>query len=1271
MHVLQTGLRDIRTATAVCLGLALLVVQAPASAAPGDTLFYDNLNGNLNDWTEVASGGDASLGIETASQGQSLRLRWGVVTIYSDLIAAAVPGAELEAWIRRGDDSFSENPEAGEDLVVEYRNSASAWILLDTFAGGGTPGEIYTPTYTLPADALHANLSIRFRLLGGSGSDNDYWHVDEVRVTELAGSGSGGSLGVGTCEDFEGGLGGWSVNATGGSASAGIGPQTFNSPSNSLFTEGGVVSVTSDAIDLSGTLFVTLDVWVRRGSNSFSGRPENNENLVLEYLTNGGSWSALETFTGSGTAGQIFLRGYSLPAAALHGAFQIRFRQTAGSGNTDYWHVDDVCLVGGTPISYSLEEDAWTGAPNEIIDGSGQGLNGRVFGNAVNDDATPALATNPGTCRYGDFDGVDDYIEIADAAALDIANELTVTAWIYMHTTPAELHTVVSKDTNYEFHIDDQRRVYWWWEVDNFRTSYQISLNQWHHIAITYRSGSQTIYVDGISRATNNYSGTLPQNDLSVFIGTDYNFISRAFDGYIDEVYILPQELSQAQVQTLMSATHPCATVAAQFSLNHDNFGIHCVRETITVDVIDSIAGTPLTDYNATVELNTQSGRGTWFLASGGGSGTLNDATANDGIATYAWPLTESQAVFELYYPEGAPVINIDVVQVSDPGITDNDAEGDLVFSPNGFTLTAAPLGNPPPGSIPPFDGAQTAGVPFDVYVTAYGQTPNDQLCGVIEAYTGNQNLKFWSDYIDPAGGSIAVQIDGVAIPAAEGAATNRVVAFAGGQAMVSANYKDVGSKQILVKDDTTVNADLPVGGIRGATAAFVVKPYDFRLSAIQDAAGSVDNLGAGDASGPVFIAAGAPFRATVEAIDADGDPTPNYGQESTAESVTLSAALVAPVGGNNPAIGPVTGFDAFFGGAATRLDFVWPEVGIIDVTPEVGDGDYLGAGNVVASTAVRVGRFVPDHFDLALSPPLLETECGPGPNGFTYTGQIFGYLVAPVLTATAKEASGTTTVNYTGDFFKLSTGTLQNRTYFDPTGTLDDSGTPAPVVAETALGVATVTFSSGSGLRFDRSAPQAPFGAEIELSIEVYDADGVAAATNPAVFGASGGMAFNEGNEIRYGRLRFLNAVGSERVNLPVPLIAEYYDGAANGFVANVDDTCTTGVTLALGGFTENLTAACALDSGAPGGSGIGCAAPAPFSQQFRQPPAAGDFNLTLAAPGAGNSGSVTITATPPDYLLFDWDASAAGEENPSGQATFGLFGGEPRQIYLREIFN
>lgn len=1261
--------------TLVLLGL-IVGVPAVTLAQPGTTLFYDNLNGNLNDFTVVASGGNGSTGNETASSGRSLRLRWGPVRVYTDPIAAAVPGAELTLWIRRGDDAFSEDPDSGEDLIIEYRDAAGAWITIDTYAGDGSPGEIFTPTYPLPAAALHANLSIQVRLTDGDGSDNDYWHIDELRVTETAGAG-GGTLGIGSCEAFESGLGGWTVNASGGDA--GISSATASSPSNSLYTRWGVVSVTSNPIDLSAVSAVSLDIWVQRGDDSFSENPESGEDLILEYYNDTGSWVALETFVGGDTPGEIFVRSYALPATARHVGFQIRVRQTDGDGSDwDYWHVDDVCLSATEPVFYSFEEDAWTGAAGEVLDGSSNGLDGTVYGGAGNAQTIPALAGNPGTCRYADFDGVDDYIEIPDAPALDMSSELTVAAWINVRSLPTGggLHTIISKDWNYEFHVNSSGQIFWWWNdsggtTRSFATASSISLNQWHHVAITYASGSQVIYVDGNVGATRSYTGNLRLNDLPLLIGTDWNFISRAFDGLIDEVYVVPLSYSQAEIQTLRDATHPCPSVGAAFTINHDTFGIHCVAETITVDAIDAVAGTPLLNYNAQVLLDTQSGNGTWTLLAG--SGLFNDAVADDGIATYDWPLGESQAQFTLAYTQGTPAIDIDVVQVTDPGIRDTDAESILVFSANGFTLTAAALSNPPPAVITPFAQAQTAAIPFDVYITAFGQTANDPVCGVIESYAGNMNLKFWSSYLNPVSGTRSVDINGVAAAQSEAAATNQAVVFTNGQAQVLAKYKDVGSMQIAVKDDTTVNAELPAG-IRGATSAFVSRPADFQLSNLRNGAGTIVNPQAVDAVGPVFIAAGTDFQATVTALDAEGDPTPNYGQETVPESVRLAVALVAPAGGASPGIGAVTGFGAFAAGTATGLDFTWSEVGIMQLRPGIGDADYLGAGDVSGSLSENIGRFVPSQFALALNAPVLETQCNVG--SFTYTGESFTYLIAPQITATAQAAGGTTTLNYTGNFFKMTTASLANRIYASSTGVLDTSGLPAvavdPAVTETGPGIAALGFSGGTGLNYSRSVMEAPFDADISLSIDVLDADGVAALGNPAVFGGAGGIAFSAGAEIRYGRVRFINGVGSELVDLPVPLLAEHYAGAGIGFVTNTVDSCTTNVSLVLTGFTENLSSGetCVLDTGAPGLSGAGCAAPAPLAQQFRAPPLTGDFNLTLAAPGPGNTGSVRIDATVPSWLRFDWHAATPGDENPSGQAAFGLYKGDAGQIYLREVY-
>jgi len=730
-----------------------------------------------------------------------------------------------------------------------------------------------------------------------------------------------------------------------------------------------------------------------------------------------------------------------------------------------------------------------------------------------------------------------------------------------------------------------------------------------------------------------------------------------------------PSHGQRPRLRITSSGTNPCADTVDHFTVVHDAFGIYCLPEVITVRVADAL-GNLVSSYAEQVTLDTQSGQGNWTLLAG--SGVLTDGVADDGIASYQWASGESEATFALSYSAGAPPIDVDVYQSDDSLLRDDDSEGSLSFSANGFTLSPVPIGNPP--VVTPFDQPRIAAEVYDVYLAAYGITDDDAVCGVIETYTGDRSLSFWSTYVNPGTGTRNVEIDGIPVAATEAAAAPQTVTFTNGLARVDASYKDVGRIQILVKDDSITDpTDLPTG-IRGATAAFVTLPATFELSDIRNGPGTVVNPAAVDANGPVFIAAGTDFRATVTALDLDGDPTPNYGRESTPETVRLDVSVVAPSPAvDAPAITAPVGFGAFADGTATGFDFGWPEVGIIELTPAVGDGDYLGAGDVTGTTSGNVGRFVPYSFELALNVPELGTECAPvAPTAtpFTYMGQRFDYTVEPVITVTAK-AFGTpapTTDNYTGAFFKLSEATLMSWGYASWPGTLLGPTAQDATVVETSPGVGSITFDGGpAGFAFARELI-APFGADIDLTVDVVDADGVMAPA-PAEFLD---IAFSDGDEIRYGRARLRNAVGSERVDLAVPFVAEYFAGPGVGFVRNADEECLADVTLALSAFTENLAPGetCALDAGAPGASGIGCAAAAPVPQRFEEPPIAGDFNLTLAAPGVGNTGSVTIAADVPAWLEFDWDAAAAGDEDPTGQVTFGIFGGENAQIYLREIY-
>jgi MSHA biogenesis protein MshQ len=465
------------------------------------------------------------------------------------------------------------------------------------------------------------------------------------------------------------------------------------------------------------------------------------------------------------------------------------------------------------------------------------------------------------------------------------------------------------------------------------------------------------------------------------------------------------------------------------------------------------------------------------------------------------------------------------------------------------------------------------------------------------------------------------------------------------------------------------------------STDSFAIRPSAFVNFSVTDndpqtagTARTLNNVAFG--GGAVVHKAGQPFTVRSDAVNSAGSITTNY--------VGAPAVTLAPCGGASctATVGSLTATTTHVAGQLTTNAANYSDVGSFTLQLDDGSfamidsGDSTVAERTISSGTISVGRFVPDHFAVALNAPQFDTACGAG--GFTYVGQKFNYSagLVPVITVTAKSAgvSGGTTALYAGAWFRIDNTSVTGKTYTDAGGALDTSGITGsdPVIAPTGVGQGTLTFGSGSGVLFTRAAAIPPFNASTSLSISVIDLDGIVANIDPVVFA---GIPFSTGSAIRYGRVRMATAVGSELVDLPVAMKAEYYGGAGVGFVTNTDDTCTSGISLAFSGYTKNLSPGetCARDSGSPGASGVGCAAAAPAPQRFKQPPSAGDFNLVLAAPGVGNSGSVSISVTPgsvPVWLKYDWNALTPGDEDPSGQATFGVFGGKSRQIYTRENY-
>jgi len=343
--------------------LCLIFLPKILFAAPGDVLFSDNFERtNLTpNWTSNVTAASGISNATANSATRSMYTRNQAVTLTSSIIDLTVPGADISYWVRRGADAFSEDPDPNEDFIIEFLDSVGTWITVVTYLGDGSPGEVFTSTVSLPFTALHANFQLRVRQTGGSGVDWDYWHIDDILITETAASRP--PLTLGSCDDFEQGMSNWNIVSGGGNA--GISTATSQSPNSSMFTNSGTVTVSSNDIDTANVQFSGISMWIRRGSDAFSEDPDNGEDFVVEYLDNTLNWVQLETFSGNGSPGEIFSRTYNLPASAQHARFQIRFRQLAGNnGLWDYWHVDDVCIEGSTPFptlvvlkTVALEDD--------------------------------------------------------------------------------------------------------------------------------------------------------------------------------------------------------------------------------------------------------------------------------------------------------------------------------------------------------------------------------------------------------------------------------------------------------------------------------------------------------------------------------------------------------------------------------------------------------------------------------------------------------------------------------------------------------------------------------------------------------------------------------------------------------------------------------------------------------------------------------------------------------------------------------------------------
>jgi MSHA biogenesis protein MshQ len=182
-----------------------------------------------------------------------------------------------------------------------------------------------------------------------------------------------------------------------------------------------------------------------------------------------------------------------------------------------------------------------------------------------------------------------------------------------------------------------------------------------------------------------------------------------------------------------------------------------------------------------------------------------------------------------------------------------------------------------------------------------------------------------------------------------------------------------------------------------------------------------------------------------------------------------------------------------------------------------------------------------------------------------------------------------------------------------------------------------------------------------LNVGIAPVDSDGVsmavAALNLDAAYVAGNDHASIGSTDVRYGLMKLTNAHGSELLQLPITVKAQYWNGL--NYATNIADSITTlNATTVTSANWTNLTAGNwqQLSTTSTWAAGATSVVPATASVVFVN----GVSSFKLAAPGSGKTGSVDMTTNAPTYLLT----------NTTARATFGVYKGANEVIYQRENY-
>jgi MSHA biogenesis protein MshQ len=724
--------------------------------------------------------------------------------------------------------------------------------------------------------------------------------------------------------------------------------------------------------------------------------------------------------------------------------------------------------------------------------------------------------------------------------------------------------------------------------------------------------------------------------------------------------------------------TAPAANTVHHYQITHDGNGLTCQPETVSVKACADASCSTLYTGSAQVSLapNTvESPAPVFSFSNGVASAYVRQTTVGTPTLAITSATPAATAAATCSSPSGTSC--------------------SMAFAAAGFQVTAA-------------DRKAGVSAPFIVQaLTASNNNVTPSSCVPLIANT-TKTLQMRCAYIDPTTNSNtlsrAVNLTGAGgagnTPSAAlvcGSGSGGLASAAGANLSLSFDGNGVSTNGALSYDDVgklALSAEYTASGANftGNSEEFLVAPYKYDISSAN--AGGVANPGATNAAGLVFAKAGASFSVEITALSKNNVVSTNFGRENQPARVDITHALATqmPTAANAGTLSvpnaSIISAAIVAGGNASSGKFTvsnlsWDEVGIITLTATTNNAlnngslySNLASTLVGGGTSGNIGRFIPDHFDTAITTPNASPimVCPTGVFSITCSGGRFVYASQPFgLTVSARNAAGALTTNYAGSYARPLAITAWNAAGATGTAAPNDNDNPEYRPVDNAArsmptgpgltgGPAVPTpfvFTGGNGLgsisyAFSKSySPGPPYMPSVATNtisspVNVFFR---AAETVPGGDGVTSlrAGAVEAGIAVASGRLQVAHSYGSALLTRRVEVESQYWTGTE--FLRNSADA-TAGTTalstagvLTFGNCTRNLSAG--------GGCYAGLAADStPATVAFTL----GRSWLRLAAPGAGRDGSVDLRVN-----AFPWLPSTVGRLN------YGVY--RSPVIYLREI--